>query len=62
MSNEERYQEYIKEHCENCSNSETDLCEIRVFACGNTIYTRCKYYANKNPIKNKKKPIQWQNW
>ncbi len=30
MTNEERYKKYIEEHCKNCMNRETNLCDIRI--------------------------------
>ena len=47
MTNEERYQKYIKEHCKNCSNKETDLCEIRISEMNDIIRTKCVYYEKE---------------
>lgn len=50
MTQKERYQKYIKEQCINCSNKDTDLCEIRTIKnLDGTVTTRCEYY-----IRNKK--------
>lgn len=44
MTNEERYKKYIEEHCKNCKNNKTDLCDIRISAIDNIIRTKCCYY------------------
>lgn len=48
MSNEERIQKYIKEHCSKCKNKHKYECEIRVFQNGGTIYTRCRAYERED--------------
>ena len=46
MTQQERYQKYIKEQCINCSNKDTDLCEIRTIKNLNgTVITRCEFYV-----------------
>jgi len=44
MTNEERYQKYIEQHCKNCKNNKTDLCDIRISAIDNIVMTKCWYY------------------
>lgn len=48
MTNEERFQKYIKEHCKNCKNRVTDLCSIRISVQDNVIRTKCEYYEREN--------------
>lgn len=47
MSNEDRIQKYIKENCSNCTNKETDLCDIRIFVKDKVIYTKCCYFKRE---------------
>ena len=51
MENLERYEKYIKEHCVNCKNEKTDLCDIRICTkyihTPNVIETKCAYYERK---------------
>lgn len=54
MTNKERIDKYIKEQCINCINKNTNLCEIRVFTCNNTIHTRCVYYKRSETKHYKK--------
>ena len=44
MTNEERFEKYKREYCKRCKNKNADLCEIRVFAMNNIVYTKCSYY------------------
>lgn len=44
MTNEERFQKYIKEHCINCKNRKTDLYDIRITTKEEIIETKCVYY------------------
>jgi len=48
MTNQERIQKYIQEHCKNCKNKEKYYCEIRVFQNGDKIYTRCNAYERED--------------
>lgn len=48
MTNQERINKYIQEHCNNCKNKEKYECEIRVFQNGDTIYTRCRAYERED--------------
>lgn len=48
MTNEERYEKYVKENCKNCKNKEKDLCEIRILVFNDIITTKCAYYERKN--------------
>lgn len=43
MTNEERIKKYVEEHCSNCKNKDTNLCDIRVssFDC---VTTKCEFY------------------
>ena len=50
MTNEERLKKYRQEHCKRCKNKITDLCEIRVFAMNNIVYTKCGYFEVENEI------------
>ena len=47
MNNEERYEKYIKEHCNKCKNRKTNLCNIRIFVIEDTVCTKCEYYEKK---------------
>ena len=47
ITNEERINKYIQEHCCNCKNKQTDLCEIRIFVLDNMIKTKCEFYERK---------------
>lgn len=44
MTNSERYEKYIEEHCKKCLNKNTDLCEIRIFSLNDITTTKCVYY------------------
>lgn len=50
MTNEERLKKYRQEHCKRCKNKITDLCEIRVFAMNNIVYTKCGYFEVEDEI------------
>lgn len=45
MTNEERYKKYMQEHCPNCKNKNTDLCDIRIIVHDDIIYTKCNHYV-----------------
>ena len=63
MTNQERIQKYIKEHCNKCKNKNKFDCEIRVFQNSNTLCTKCVNYERKEKGKTKKKqPASWQKW
>lgn len=62
MSFQERVDKYIKEHCKNCKNKHTDLCDIRISQLNGVLMTKCQFYENENPVKRKKLPHQFQNW
>ena len=54
MTNAERYEKYIEEHCTNCKNKDTDLCEIRIInRIEDVIVTKCEYYERKEKYANK---------
>lgn len=44
MTNKERFEKYKKEYCSKCKNKTTDLCEIRIFAINNIVYTKCAFF------------------
>ena len=44
MTNSERYQKYIKEHCKNCKNRTSNLCDIRIAVKNDVIETKCVFY------------------
>lgn len=48
MTNEERYQKYIKENCKKCKNKNNYDCEIRIHRKDDTIVTRCEYYERED--------------
>lgn len=48
MTDKERYEKYIKEHCPKCKNKEKFDCEIRTFKNNDIIYTKCVYYEQEN--------------
>ena len=43
MTNSERFKKYIKEHCKNCKNSKTNLCDIRIAVKNDVIETKCMF-------------------
>lgn len=47
MTNQERYEKYIKEHCKNCKNRKSDLCDIRISVIDNVIQTKCQFYERE---------------
>ena len=63
MTDKQRYEKYKNEHCKNCKNRNTDLCEIRISQINDITNTKCEYYKNESPKPWKKKPIgSWQKW
>lgn len=48
MTNSERFKKYIKEHCKNCKNNKTNLCDIRIAVVDNIVQTKCGYYEREN--------------
>lgn len=48
MTNEERFNKYVKEHCKNCKNRTTDLCDIRIAAIENIVRTKCDKYERED--------------
>ena len=48
MTREEHLKEYKKEHCTNCKNKKTNLCEIRMSVINKNIITRCVSYEKEN--------------
>jgi hypothetical protein len=52
MTNEERIKKYLEEHCSNCKNKDTNLCDIRVSSL-DCVTTRCEFYnkVEQNTIK-----------
>ena len=55
MTNEERFQKYIDEHCKNCRHKNEDLCDIRISYLNGIVTTKCSYYQRekKDAIKSK---------
>lgn len=47
MTNNERYQKYIEEHCSNCKHKEEYLCDIRISVLNDIITTKCAYYERE---------------
>lgn len=47
MTNQERIQKYIEEHCKKCKNKDKFECNIRVSQIDNTIKTNCDYYERE---------------
>ncbi len=48
MTNDERYEKYIKEHCSNWKHRKEDLCDIRISVLDDIITTKCVYYEKEN--------------
>lgn len=48
MTNQERYEKYVKENCKNCKNKDKDLCEIRIVVLNDVVITKCAYYERKD--------------
>lgn len=48
MTNQERYEKYVKENCKDCKNKDKDLCEIRISALNDVIITKCAYYEKED--------------
>lgn len=48
MTNQERIQKYIEQHCKNCKNKDKFECDIRIFQNSGTIYTRCIAYERED--------------
>ena len=55
MTNAERFQKYIDEHCKNCRHKNEDLCDIRISYLNGIVTTRCSFYERekKDAIKSK---------
>ena len=55
MTNQERFQKYIDEHCKNCKHRNGDLCDIRISYLNGIVTTKCSYYERekKDAIKSK---------
>lgn len=47
MTNQQRYEKYIKEHCKNCKNNKTNLCDIRIAVRNDVIETKCAFYERE---------------
>ena len=58
MTNQQRYQKYIKEHCKNCKNNKTNLCDIRIAVKNDVIETKCIYYEKENNLEGYKEQIK----
>lgn len=48
MTNEERFQKYIEEHCRHCKNKTKFMCDIRISAIDNIVRTKCDYYERED--------------
>ena len=48
MTDKQRYEKYKNEHCKNCKNRNTDLCEIRISVLNDVVITKCAYYERKD--------------
>ena len=60
MTNSERYQKYIKEHCNKCKNKETNLCDIRIFVIDDKVNTGLKNRnSNSTHLLQSKHPISF---
>lgn len=55
MTNAERYQKYIDEHCKNCKHRDEDLCDIRISVLDNVVTTKCVFYEKEEVRREKKK-------
>ena len=63
MTDFERYNKYIKEHCINCKNKSNDLCEIRILSSKNIAVTKCSYYERENKgLEKHIIPAYFQGW
>lgn len=47
ICSEDRYKKYMEEHCINCKNNKTNLCEIRIIYSKDSTITKCCYYEKK---------------
>lgn len=61
MTNQERIQKYIKEHCNKCENKNVFDCEIRVFQNTDIVCTKCVNYDGKRKAK-KEQTANLQKW
>ena len=59
MTNEERYEKYVKENCKNCKNKDKDLCEIRISALNDVVITKCAYYRSEERRVGKECRSRW---
>lgn len=57
MTNNERYQKYIDEHCSNCKHRKEDLCDIRILVFNDIVTTKCVYYEKDKELQGYKKPL-----
>ena len=47
MTNEERFKKYVEEHCKNCDNKKSELCDIRIAVKNDMIETKCMFYERE---------------
>ena len=59
MSNEERFKKYVEEHCKNCINRKTNLCDIRISYINGIIKTYCTFYERELKETQKKKKAEY---
>ena len=56
MTNAERFQKYIDEHCKDCKHRSEELCDIRISFLDGVVTTKCSYFEReKNETEKKKK-------
>lgn len=55
MTNEERFKKSVEEHCKNCINKRSDLCDIRISYVNGIVKTYCEFYEREIKEKQKKK-------
>ena len=55
MTNQERFQKYIDEHCKSCKNKDKDLCDIRISYLNGIVTTKCSYFEREENETEKKK-------
>lgn len=47
MTNQERFQKYIDEHCKDCKHKNEDLCDIRISVLDGVVTTKCTYFEKE---------------
>lgn len=54
----DRYKKYMQEHCKNCKNKKSNLCDIRVFYLDGIVETKCAFYEKENKFEGYKDKIK----